>query len=333
MKGLKRWLKVAEDIRRNVDIPQCKHCQSRKVVRYGHSKYTQRWLCKDCGHTFVDNKALAGMKTPVEHIATALNSYYSGMSLNAIRRHLYQLFRNHPSDSTIYEWILRFSKKAVEEARQVKLDVGDVWVADETALNIDRTHRYWLWDIIDAKTRFLLATHLSRTRNIKDAQALMSRASERAGKTPKIVITDKLPAYLDGIELTFGADTKHIPIKGLKAEINTNIIERFHGTLKDRTKVMRGLKNKETAKLFLEGWLVHYNFFRPHESLNDKTPAEKAGIKFGYKNWLDVVRKPTTRPVIDKTPFTQKTPVIKESIPRDVKRLIGMEQNIPNIFR
>jgi hypothetical protein len=27
---------------------------------------------------------------------------------------------------------------------------------------------------------------------------------------------------------------------------NTNLIERFHGTLKDRTKIMRGLKDIET---------------------------------------------------------------------------------------
>ncbi len=70
---------------------------------------------------------------------------------------------------------------------------------------------------------------------------------------------------------------------------NTNLIERFHGTLKARIKVMRGLKKPETALEILDGWLVHYNFFRPHESLGDTTPAEKAGIKFPFKNWLDVV--------------------------------------------
>jgi transposase InsO family protein len=42
---------------------------------------------------------------------------------------------------------------------------------------------------------------------------------------------------------------------------------------------MRGLKSIKTARQFLDGWLVHYNFFRPHMSLDDKTPAEVAGIK------------------------------------------------------
>ena len=56
---------------------------------------------------------------------------------------------------------------------------------------------------------------------------------------------------------------------------------------------MRGLKKKETARLIMDGWLVHYNFFRPHESLNDITPAKKAGIKFPFRNWADVVKKGT----------------------------------------
>jgi transposase-like protein len=148
----------------------------------------------------------------------------------------------------------------------------------------------WFWDIIDADTRFLLASHISSSRTTKDAYTLVHKAENRAGKAPKIILTDNLRAYPDGIEIAFGADTIHIPVKGLSAEIDTNLIERFHSTLKTRTKVMRGLKKRESARLFLDGWLVHYNFFRPHEALNDKTPAEVAKINFPFKNWLDVVK-------------------------------------------
>jgi len=56
---------------------------------------------------------------------------------------------------------------------------------------------------------------------------------------------------------------------------------------------MRGLKSRKTAKQLMEGLLVHYSFFRPHESLKDKTPAEKAEIRFPFRNWLDITRQPT----------------------------------------
>jgi hypothetical protein len=66
----------------------------------------------------------------------------------------------------------------------------------------------------------------------------------------------------------------------------------MHGTIKSRTKVMRGLHTVESARLFLDGWLVHYNFFRPHMSLRDRTPAQVAGIRFPLRNWKDVTEQP-----------------------------------------
>src|SRR4030042_669204 len=216
--------------------------------------------------------------------------YYEGQSLNSICRLLTQIYHSYPSDSTVYRWITKFTKRAVSEAENYKLNVGDLWVADETVLDIDGKN-VWFWDIIDAKTRFLLASRLSRSRTIKDAALLMNEAKRRAGKSPKTILTDKLAAYLAGIEYVFGADTKHIQSKPFTVENNTNYIERFHGTLKDRTKVMRGLKDIESARLITEGWLLNYNYLRPHEALQGKTPAEVAGVKYPYRNWQEVVAK------------------------------------------
>lgn len=282
--------RVSKEITDNFRFPeQCKFCGSKRIVRYGHYQNVQRWYCKDCKRKFVDNDAPPKMKTPAVQIASALSTFYEGMSLNAIRRHLEQTYKNYPSDSTVYAWIVKYTKIAVAEAKKYTPIVGDTWVADETVLKIQGN--IWFWDIIDSKTRYLLASHLSTSRTTHDARVLMARAAQRAEKAPKVVITDKLQAYLDGIELNFGAETKHIAAKGLTAQTNTNLIERFHGTLKARTKVMRGMKKRETAKLIMDGWLVHYNFFRPHEGLRNKTPAEKALIRFPFSNWLDVVTK------------------------------------------
>lgn len=269
----------------------CKYCGSRNVIKYGKFRGVQRFFCKDCKRKFADNDALPEMQTPTEQVGAALSMYYEGHSLNKVRRLLSQIYNSYPSDSSIYRWLVRFTKQAVREVKEYQPKVGDTWVADETMLDMDGK-KVWFWDIIDADTRYLLASHISeKGRTTKDAQRLMSLAAKRAGKTPKIVITDKLHAYLDGIELTFGADTKHIRTKPFTVDINTNLIERFHGTLKERTKIMRGLKDVKSARLFTEGWLLHYNYFRPHESLKDRTPAEVAGIRFPYRNWHDFVAK------------------------------------------
>jgi transposase-like protein len=231
------------------------------------------------------------MKTPTNQVSSALNSYYEGMSIKAIRRHLLQEHANAPSTATIYEWIQKYTQYATDSIKGYQPSkVGDTWIADETVLEIDGQN-VWLFDIIDDKTRFLLATRISRSRTTRDAQMLIDRAIKTAGKEPKTVITDKLASYLD---VRYGKDTEHIQGRPFAVEDNTQKIERFHGTLKQRTKVMRGLKNIETAHDFMNGWLVHYNYLRPHDALADKTPAEVAGIAFPYKNWAEIIR--THRP-------------------------------------
>ncbi|MAG15281.1 MAG: hypothetical protein CL874_05335 [Dehalococcoidales bacterium] len=143
----------------------------------------------------------------------------------------------------------------------------------------------------------------SYTRTSNDAEQLMKQAYERTGKIPRVIYTDKLRAYLEGIERVFGGDTRHSQGGPFTLEHKANYIERFHSTLKSRTKVMRGLHTMKTARLFLDGWLVHYNFFRPHMSLNDRTPASVAGIRFPFRNWKDITEQPyemTTRIDLDK---------------------------------
>jgi transposase-like protein len=289
--GAKELIRVANE---EFYIPKCKFCNSAHVVRFGHRKGVQRWWCKTCKRKFVDNKAMPGMKTPTEQIGSAVNTYYEGLSLNAVRRNLQQTYNNYPSDSTVYEWITRYTKEALKEADKIHPQVGGQWVVDETVVHRNwggKKRRLWLIDIIDTDTRFLLATKLSRNRAKEDIKTLMEKAKEKAGKSPKEVWSDGWGGYRDGIELAFGADTKHVVTTPFgDADSSSTLTERWHGTLKDRTKVMRGLKTKETAQLILDGWLIHYNYFRPHEGLDGKTPAEKSNVQLPFKNWLDVVQ-------------------------------------------
>jgi putative transposase len=292
---------------------KCKYCGSKNLWLYGKYKGKQLFFCRDCKRKFTGNFALPKMRSPVSHVGDALQSYFSGMSLNEVKQNMEQQYNYSPSVSTIYRWLDRFIKQANYKVRDIKPNVGDIWIADETVIKINRK-KHWLFDCIDAKTRFLLASHLSPNRGTREARALMEKATERAGKAPKVVMTDKLAAYLDGIELAFGADAKHEQGSPFDVQTNTNLIERFQGTLKDRTKVLRGLKRADTAKKFIEGFLIHYNYFRPHISLKGKTPARKAGIILSVNDWLDVVREPTDTAKIDIS--TEPRPILRLHHPK-----------------
>jgi putative transposase len=286
--------------RSQANNPPCKSCGSIHVRKYGLYKGVQRYYCNDCGSKFKNDDTTFHMKTDAKQVTSALSMYYEGMSIKAIRRNLQQEFNNAPSTATIYEWIQKYTQYAIDTEKGYKPEVGNVWVADETVLKLDGQNA-WFWDIIDEKTRFLLASRLSRSRTTRDAQALMDKAVKTAGKSPQVIITDKLGAYLD---VRYGKGTEHRQGGIARIEDNTQMIERFHGTLKARTKVMRGLKNFESALEFTKGWLVHYNYLRPHESLNDRTPAEAAGIQYPYANWADIIRKhkPTSKIIIEHQP-------------------------------
>ena len=90
----------------------CKFCGSLSVVKNGTRKGTQYWLCRNCGRGFVANQALPKSKYPVEAVASALYLYFTGSSLNDIRKHTEQHHKVLPSDSTIYSWVRRYTEIA-----------------------------------------------------------------------------------------------------------------------------------------------------------------------------------------------------------------------------
>jgi hypothetical protein len=66
----------------------------------------------------------------------------------------------------------------------------------------------------------------------------------------------------------------------------------MHGTVKDRTKVMRGLKSFESTKALLEGFTIHYNYVRPHQSLDNRTPAQVARTQ-APSTWRGLIEEAT----------------------------------------
>lgn len=272
---------------------ECKFCDSIDVVRYGlTAKGKQRFLCQKCKRTFVTVDAPERMRYSTEVIASAINQFYESASLHKIRRQLKLDFEVMPDHTTILDWVTRYTKRAIKKFEPYKPRTGNTWVADETVLKLKSGggEKVWLFDCLDEDTRFLLASHLTPNRYTRDAQTLMEKAETRTDKIPKTVITDKLRSYLDAIERTWGADTKHHQASPFTLGRSTRSVERLHGTLKDRTKVMRSLANRESAKLVMDGWSIHYNFFRPHQGLKGKTPSEVARIESSCKSWADIVR-------------------------------------------
>jgi putative transposase len=62
----------------------------------------------------------------------------------------------------------------------------------------------------------------------------------------------------------------------------------MNGEVRDREKVMRGLKIANISVLL--GYQLYHNFVRPHMGIGNITPAEKCGIKIEGKNkWVTLI--------------------------------------------
>jgi transposase-like protein len=228
---------------------KCKNCGSTAVIKFGSYKGVPRFYCKSCNRKFKADIDNFHGKVPSEYVSSALSMYYSGMSVNDICTTLKQEHGYYPSNSVVYYWIDKYTPLAIKHFQEYHPQVGDVWIADETMLNLDGEHSIWFYDIIDRDTRFLLASRVAISRTTNDAEILMERAEKCAGKKPKEVLTDKNRSYEDGIEKAYGSDTEHIignPFKEKETGESTSEIERFHGTLKDRTKVFRSFRDIDT---------------------------------------------------------------------------------------
>ncbi len=62
--------------------------------------------------------------------------------------------------------------------------------------------------------------------------------------------------------------TVHIHEIAIQSRHSNNKMERFNGEVRDREKVMRGLK-QETSPI-LKGYQIFHNYIRPHEALEGK---------------------------------------------------------------
>ena len=141
----------------------------------------------------------------------------------------------------------------------------------------------WLWNMMDERTRFQLVSMIAETREGGDARKTFQRVKEVTEKRPSLVVTDGLAGYKKAFNSEFydhHQTTKHIADVALQSGLN-NSIERMHGSIREREKVMRGIKSMRTP--IFHGNMIYYNFVRPHSALMGKHLLRLAGLRLREK--------------------------------------------------
>jgi transposase-like protein len=276
----------------------CTHCGSENYTNYGNKNDRQQYMCKDCNRKFVDNLYFERLKGDPKIICLTLDLYFKGVSLRKICDHLKQFYGLKIVHATLLNWIKRYIEIMDSYVSQFKPKLGSVWQVDEMMVDIDGNW-FYLWNVMDEFTRFHLASVISKERKIKDARKAFQQAKKRSHNVrPRCIVTDGLQTYKKAINKEFHTvkkETIHIGNVGIRGKrfrntkFDNNLVERLHGTVRDRNKTQRGLKSEETT--FVKGHQLYYNFIKPHEGLNGYTPAHFANIylELGNDKWNNLL--------------------------------------------
>ncbi len=271
---------------------ECKYCHSTAVVKYGTFEGMQRYFCKSCQRKFADNDALPRMKTPVWVIASALSQYYDGKSLSTIQNYLNSRYGAVYAKSSIYYWVLRFSREAVALSNKFQPEIGDILLACESTMLVG-THKIWFWDVIDARSSYLISSHLSLKPENFNAGNTADEIRQKLSTEPSLIIFTRTGDNGKKSETVWYKSSKDIlNISNIMQEAFTGTVERFQTTLKIRSVVLRGYKNLKTASLLTDTWQVHYNFFISFTGIGHTPPARKM-TNPPFNTWLDVINLST----------------------------------------
>jgi putative transposase len=276
----------------------CKFCGSERLVKNGSVAAKQVFKCKVCSHRFFDNQQFSKMKVSKHVIVAAMNLYFEGLSVRKTQRQLKNLLGVKVNSATIWRWVQKYSKLVNAYVTTTQSpQLSGKWHEDETMIKCEGRDQ-WFWEMIDEDTRFLVASHLSGSRTFEDTVGIFQKGLEISKERPRAVFVDGSHVYQGAFNRVFYSRYKVDKVElvqrvGIRARETNNIVERLHSTLKERTRPMRGLKTKATAQNILDGYVVNYNYVRPHQSIK-MTPAQKAGIQI-TNGWSELIEKALTQ--------------------------------------
>lgn len=212
----------------------CKYCGSEKIVKNGKVAGKQIFKCKDCSHRFYDNEQFSRMKVRKHVIIAALNLYFDGLSVRKTKTQLENILGEKVNSSTIWRWMDKYTKMVSEYVSEFEPKLSGKWHEDETMIKCEGRN-VWFWEMIDEETRFLVASHISGVRNIKETITMFKKGLDTAKQRPRAVFVDGSHTYDRAFNKVFYSRYKINRVElvkrvGIRSRETNNIIERMHGT-------------------------------------------------------------------------------------------------------
>ena len=189
-----------------------------------------------------------------------------------------------------YQTVLNYAAAAAFSCHRFNLShkgsIDEISAGDEAYIKVLGKHHY-VFFFISSKSLKITAYHVADTRETLPAIIAMREAIRTADPTQTLIlVTDGNPSYPAGIhflnaEKTENPSLLHRKVTGLQnldTESETyrpykQLIERLNRTYKHHVKPSHGFNCVNGALALTTLFVTHYNFLRPHMSLNYRTPV------------------------------------------------------------
>ncbi|EJC75048.1 transposase [Rhizobium leguminosarum bv. trifolii WSM2012] len=140
------------------------------------------------------------------------------------------------SHQTVRLWAEKFGRHFANDIRKRSTGkLGDKWHLDEVVIPI-AGKKHWLWRAVD-QDGFVLDVLVQNRRNTKAAKRLMRKLLKGQGRSPRVMITDKLRSY-GAAKRDIMPGVEHRSHKGLN-----NRAENSHQPIRRRERIMKRFKS------------------------------------------------------------------------------------------
>jgi len=267
-------------------------CRRYGISRDTYYRYRRRYLAE--GIDGLEDRSRrprvspAQIPTEVELRIVEMRSAHPRWGARRIRAELTREGIDAPAVSTVHQVLRRNGLVAPQPRRKLKADKrfereisNDLWQIDATRILLGDDTPAWVINLLDDHSRYLLATMAGPHATTDLAWDVFELAASRYG-LPRQVLSDNGLAFtgrLRNLEVIFETNLKDLgvePITSAPYHPQTlGKLERFHRTLKEWLSDEGPAWDLEHLQELLDGYRFHYNRHRPHQGIDDATPAER----------------------------------------------------------
>jgi transposase InsO family protein len=272
-------------------------CRRNGISRESFYLYRRRYLAE--GDAGLEERSRKPSRSPgqidpgLERLICELRTRHPRWGARRIRAELARAGTEPPAVSTVHKALKRNYLVAPQPPRRARADKrferevsNDLWQIDATRVLLADQTPVWVIDLLDDHARYLVGATAFPDATTEAAWEAFTVASAMHG-LPRQLLSDNglcFTGRLHGNEVLFERLLAKTGVKMINSAPyhpeTLGKLERFHRTLKEWLAEEGPAVDLPALQALLDRFRGYYNLERPHQGIDDLTPAERYQLGF-----------------------------------------------------